>query len=134
MKLGMWIFMLVCNLLIPAVAIWYGRRFQANPPKEPNAWFGYRTNRSMKSREAWNFAQRKMGEVWGRWGLVMLPLAVLAQALTLLCPDVEAMCMWSLPITVAEVAALLLSMIPVERALKENFDEHGRRRQKEDLP
>ncbi len=134
MKLGMWIFMLVCNLLIPAVAIWYGRRFQANPPKEPNAWFGYRTARSMKSRDAWNFAQRKMGEVWGRWGFAMLPLAVVCQALTLLCPDVEAMCMWSLPITVVEVALLLLSMLPVERALKENFDEHGHRRQKEDLP
>ena len=52
MKLAMWVFMLVCNLLIPAVTVWYGRRFEKNPPKEPNAWFGYRTNRSMKSREA----------------------------------------------------------------------------------
>ena len=133
MKIGMWVFMLICNLLIPAVAIWYGRRFQANPPKEPNGVFGYRTARSMKSREAWDFAQRKMGQVWGRWGFALLPLAVVGQALTLLCPDVEAMCMWSLPITVVEVVALLLSMIPVERALKENFDGNGRRC-KEELP
>ena len=48
MKLGMWIFMLICNLLIPAAAVWYGRRFRADPPREPNAWFGYRTARSMK--------------------------------------------------------------------------------------
>ena len=134
MKLAMWVFMLVCNLLIPAVAIWYGRRFQANPPKEPNAWFGYRTARSMKNRDTWNFAQRKMGEVWGRWGFAMVPPAVICQGLTLLCPTVESMCLWSLPITVVEVALLLLSMIPVERALKENFDENGRRRYKEDLP
>lgn len=134
MKLGMWIFMLTCNLIIPAVAIWYGRRFQANPPREPNVWFGYRTNRSMKSQDAWDFAQRKMGQVWGWWGFVMLTLAVAAQALTLLATDVESMCLWSLPITVVEVVLLLLSMIPVERALKENFDDHGRRRQKEDLP
>ena len=134
MKLGMWVFMLVCNLQIPAVVIWYGRRFRANPPKEPNGVFGYRTTRSMKNRDTWNFAQRKMGQVWGRWGLVMLPLAVLAQALTLLAPDAESMCLWSLPITAAEVALLLLSMIPVERALKENFDESGRRLYKEDQP
>lgn len=134
MKLGMWVFMLICNLLIPAVAIWYGRRFQANPPREPNGVFGYRTARSMKSRDAWNFAQRKMGQVWGRWGFAMAPLAVVCQALTLLCPTVDGMCLWSLPITVAEVALLLLSMIPVERALKENFDENGRRRDKEELP
>ena len=133
MKLGMWTFLLICNLLIPAAAIWYGRRFRADPPKEPNAWFGYRTARSMKSRDAWSFAQRKMGEVWGRWGYTMvLPVAV-CQGLTLLCPTVDGMCLWSLPITAAEVVLLLLSMIPVERALKENFDENGRRH-KEDLP
>ena len=135
MKLGMWLLMLACNLIVPAVAIWYGRRFQANPPREPNAWFGYRTTRSMKSRDAWDFAQRKMGEVWGRWGFVLLPLAVFAQALTLLCPTAESMCLWSLPITVVEVVALLLSMIPVEQALKVNFDENGYRRyDKENLP
>ena len=128
MKLGMWTFLLICNLLIPAAAIWYGRRFRADPPKEPNAWFGYRTARSMKSRDAWSFAQRKMGEVWGRWGYTMvLPVAV-CQGLTLLCHTVDGMCLWSLPITAAEVVLLLLSMIPVERALKENFDEYGRRR------
>ena len=44
------------------------------------------------------------------------------------CPTVDGMCLWSLPITAAEVVLLLLSMIPVERALKENFDENGRRR------
>lgn len=134
MKVGMWVLMLICNLLIPAVAIWYGRRFQANPPREPNGVFGYRTTRSMKNRDTWNFAQRKMGQVWGRRGLVMLPLAVVCQGLTLLCPTVDGMCLWSLPITVVEVALLLLSMIPVERALKVNFDENGCRRYKEDLP
>ena len=128
MKIGMWMLMLVCNLIVPAVVIWYGRRFERNPPKEPNAWFGYRTARSMKSRDAWNFAQRKMGQVWGRWGLVMLPVVLACQGLTLLCPDVESMCLWSLPITAAEVVILLLSMIPVERALKENFDGNGRRK------
>ena len=33
-----------------------------------------------------------------------------------------------------EAAALLLTIIPVERALKENFDKDGRRRYKEDVP
>lgn len=138
LKLGMWLFMLVCNLLIPAVVIWYGRRFQANPPREPNAWFGYRTNRSMKNQDTWDFAQRKMGEVWGRWGFVMLPLAVLAQALTLLAPDLGSMCLWSTLITAVEAALLLLSMIPVERALKKTFDKNGNRLKllddEEDLP
>ena len=129
MKLAMWVLMLVCNLLIPAVTVWYWQQFKKDPPKEPNAWFGYRTNRSMKNQDTWNFAQRKMGAVWGRWGLAMLPPAVVCQALTLLCPTVDGMCLWSIPITTVETALLLLSMIPVERALKQNFDENGVRRQ-----
>ena len=128
MKLVMWVFMLACNLIAPAVTIWYGRRFEKNPPKEPNAWFGYRTNRSMKNRDTWDFAQRKMGEVWGRWGFAMLPPVVVCQALTLLCPTVESMCMWSLAPTTVEVAALIVTIFLVERALKQTFDENGTRR------
>lgn len=128
MKLGMWIFMLACNLLIPAVVVWYGLRFKKNPPREVNTLFGYRTRRSMKNQETWDFAQQKMGEVWGRWGFAMLPPVVVCQALTLLCPTVDGMCLWSLPITTVEAALLLLSMIPVERALKKTFDKNGNRR------
>lgn len=129
MKLAMWVLMLVCNLLVPAVVIWYGRRFKKNPPRKVNTLFGYRTNRSMKNQETWDFAQRKMGDVWGRTGFVMLPPVVTCQALTLFCPTIDSMCLWSLPITVVEVALLLLSMVPVERALKKYFDENGVRRQ-----
>ena len=53
---------------------------------------------------------------------------VVCQALTLLCPTPESTCLWSTPITAVETVLLLLSMIPVERALKENFDEHVNRR------
>ena len=128
MRLGMWIFMLVCNLLIPAVTIWYGLRFKKNPPREVNALFGYRTSRSMKNQETWDFAQRKMGEVWGRWGFAMLPPVVAVQALTLLCSTPEAVCLWSIPITTAELVAMVLTLVPVERALKRNFDENGKKR------
>ena len=128
MKLGMWIFMLVCNLLIPVVMIFLGRSYLRKPPKERNSLYGYRTNRSMKNQDTWDFAQRKMGEVWQKVGLVMLPLAVLGQTLTLLCPTMESMCFWSLVPTAVEVVAMTATIFPVERALKQNFDKNGNRR------
>ena len=76
MKLGMWIFMLICNLLIPAAAVCYGRRFRASPPREPNAWFGYRTARSMRNRETWAFAQRYSGRFWVRAGRPVLAVSL----------------------------------------------------------
>ena len=128
MKLAMWVFMLVCNLLIPAAMIGHGRRFTKNPPKEINMGNGYRTSRSMKNQATWDFAQEYCGRLWTRAGWALVPLAVVGQALTLLCPDVQSMCRWSLATTTVEVVVMAFTYFPVERALKQNFDENGRRR------
>jgi uncharacterized membrane protein len=57
---------------------WYFAKF---PPKKINHYYGYRTTRSMKSQEAWDFAQvygaKKM--LWAGWvmlamGVMLLPL------------------------------------------------------------
>lgn len=41
--------------------------------------YGYRTARSMKSQELWDFAQRLCGKLWWRlgWGLLLLSAAVM---------------------------------------------------------
>ena len=128
MKLTMWVFMLVMNLLIPALMIGLGLMFLKKPPQKVNGWYGYRTSRSMKNQDTWDFAQRYTGTVWWKWGWIMLPPVVVAQALTLLCPDMESMCLWSLVPTTAETVVLVATIFPVERALKRNFDKDGNRR------
>ena len=127
MKLAMWIFMLACNLLAPAAIIGVGWLFKTNPPREINSGFGYRTNRSMKNQDTWDFAQLYSGKVCWMTGWVMSLLVVLGQALTLLCPTVESMSNWSLVVMAAEVVALVAIIFPVERALKRNFDKDGNR-------
>ena len=127
LMLAMWAFMLAMNLLIPATMIGFGLMYLKKPPGKVNGWVGYRTSRSMKNQDTWDFAQRYMGKVWWKWGWIMLPPVVLAQALTLLCPDVNSMCSWSLVPTTAETVVLMVSIIPVERALKQNFDKDGNR-------
>ena len=128
MKLAMWVFMLACNLLIPAAMIGHGRRFAENPPKEVNMGSGYRTKRSMKNQDTWDFAQTYCGKLWRKWGWALIPLAVLGQALTLLSPDTESMCLWSLAVASAETVVMTVIYFPVERALKQNFDKDGNRR------
>ena len=125
MKLAMWASMLAVNLLIPAMMIGFGLLLMKKPPSKVNGFYGYRTSRSMKNQDTWDFAQRYMGKVWWKWGWIMLPPAVLAQALTLLCPTVNAMCYWSLVPMTVEVVVLMASIAPVERALKRNFDKDG---------
>ena len=127
MKLAMWIFMLVCNLLIPASMIGFGRMMEKNPSGAIDSSFGYRTKRSMKNQETWDFAQTYCGKLWQKMGWALIPLAVLGQALTLLCPDTESMCLWSLAVASAETVVMTAIYFPVERALKHNFDKDGKR-------
>ena len=127
MKWFMWVFMLAMNLLIPATMVGVGRLFRTSPPRKINKGFGYRSNRSMKNQDTWDFAQRYMGKVWWKWGWALFPLGVFGQALTLLCPTVESMCSWSIVPTMVETAIMVASVFPVERALKRTFDKDGNR-------
>jgi uncharacterized membrane protein len=45
------------------------------PPKKINSWYGYRTSRSMKSKEAWSFAQKYAAREMIRWGILLTLLA-----------------------------------------------------------
>ena len=127
MKWFMWVFMLAMNLLIPASMIGLGRLFTKNPPKKVNGFYGYRTSRSMKNQNTWDFAHEYCGRLWVKMGWALVPLAALGQALTLLCPTVDSMCLWSLVPTTAETVVLVATIFPVERALKRNFDKDGNR-------
>jgi len=54
--MGFWLFMLINNLIVPAIMIGIGRIFVSHPPKKINGIYGYRTKRSMKNNETWRFA------------------------------------------------------------------------------
>ncbi len=71
--MGFWIFMLCMNLLLPFIMAVCGWAFRRRPPKQINDLFGYRTARSRSSQEAWDFAQKYMGQLWFRLGIGMAP-------------------------------------------------------------
>lgn len=52
------------TLVLSATMIGFGRLFQKNPPQEINSLYGYRTARSMKNRETWDFAHHYIGRLW----------------------------------------------------------------------
>ena len=129
---GPWIAMTACALLVPAVMALFGWIFLRRPPKSINSVYGYRTRRSMASPEAWAFAHRACGRVWLRWGMRTAVLSVLLM-LPALGWDMEAAAWWTLGLTTLQCAALFLSMIPVERELKRNFDLSGHKIARDDL-
>ena len=125
--MGFWIFMLICNLLIPFTMIGFGSFFIKQAPREINMIFGYRTPKSMKNKETWIFAHTYCGKLWRNTGLVMLPVSV-GLMLLLIGKEIETVGILGGIISLVQCVFLVLTIIPTEIALKKNFDDDGNRR------
>lgn len=124
--MGFWLFCTVCGLLIPAVMLFFGQRFLNKPPKKINSLYGYRTSRSMKNQQTWDYAHQVCGKIWLRVGAVILPLSLLAM-LPVLGQDISDIGIWCAGVTMLQVVVMVASIFPVEVALKRKFDKYGRR-------
>ena len=108
------ILMLLGACFVPILMLVTGIVFQKHAPKEINGFLGYRTRRSMQSQEAWDYANKRMGEIWLALGVILLVVSI---PLTLLFAEN------GLTIAmIAQVVALIVSIIPVEVELKAKFD------------
>lgn len=120
--MGFWIFMLVMNLMIPGCMIWFGWRFVHKPPRDVNSIYGYRTIRSMKNRDTWQFAHAYFGRIWYRLGMVLLAVAVLGM-LPVLGKDEDTVGLLGGALCMVQCVLMIIPVFPTERALKRKFDE-----------
>lgn len=125
--IGFWIFMLIMVLLIPGTMLGFGILFTKKAPNNINFVFGYRTARSMKNKNTWNFAHKYIGRLWKILALIMLPLSVIAM-LFVLGSDVDTVGTVGGIIVMIQLIPMVAAIFPTERALKKNFDEFGRKR------
>lgn len=123
--MGFWIFMFIVTLLIPIslIIIWYTcPRF-----KNINNASGYRTSRSMKNQETWDFSQKYCAGI----SLCMFfPTVVLAVAIMpfFINESIGKIGFAGLAVTIIQMVSFAVIIIFTERELKKNFDEHGNRR------
>ena len=125
--MAFWLFLTAMDLLIPGIMVGIGTRFLKHPPGTINAWYGYRTARSMKNQETWDFAHETCGKLWVRLGKLSFLPALLAAVLTF-GRGIETVSVVSVVVVTIQTLALIGSIFPVERALKRNFDDSGRKR------
>lgn len=124
--MGFWFYMLLTTLLIPAVMLLFGYRFRKGGPNKINHFFGYRTSRSMKNRDTWDFAHRRCAAYW-RWiGWPCLTAAITFMPIVRR-DDVETISLVATSLVLLQVLAMCLALVPTEWALKKTFDENGTR-------
>lgn len=122
------IFLYICNLLIPIIMLIFGNVFTKHPPGSINMAYGYRTKRSMKNQETWNFAHEYCGRIWKNAGAVTLVISLLI-SLAVFFMDEVGFGYLSLILEHLQLVILIGSLYPVERALKKNFDNEGKRKE-----
>ena len=122
--MGFWIYMSLMNLLIPVTMLGFGKLFLCRSPKNINAVFGYRTSRSMKNKETWEFAHKYCGNLWYKAGWIMALFSIIVSILTF-GKNEDRIGAYSGILCTIQVIVMLATIIPTEAALKKNFDEDG---------
>lgn len=122
-----WVFMFICNLLVPLLMVIFGRIMFKHPPQNINDIIGYRTAMSKKNKDTWYFANQYCGRIWWKTGWILLILSIAVQLPFLHSNDDIVSIAGGILCTV-QIIVLLASIIPVERALKQNFNPDGTRK------
>jgi len=105
------------TLMVAGIAIWLvGLYAKKNPPKKRNKVYGYRTIQSMKSQEAWDYAQIVGTSRMINSAQIMCFLAIPALFLPL------SETIGALIATAIIIALLVMSMVKTEKELKEKFE------------
>lgn len=116
--MGFWIFMLCMVALSPVLMMIFGAVFMKFPPEDINNIYGYRTRRSMRDRQTWDFAQRYWGKSALYTGLTGIVPTVLCM-LPCLGRSVDEVGIWGAVVCVAVAAAVIgVPVFLTERALK----------------
>lgn len=118
--------MLMFEMIIPVIMLVAGFMMYANPPKEINGFIGYRSRMSRKNINTWIFAHDFCGKLWAVIGIVMLGIIVIAEILFGHLGIANKLINGA--IIAIQLIILVVSHIPVERALRRSFDEEGKRR------
>lgn len=123
--MGTWISMLLICMLIPLslIFMWY----LCPRIKSVNSWMGYRTARSTKNSETWEFAQKSCADNSLK---MFLPTAALTLIIMLFVLNKEDKVIQyvGLGITMAQLLSYGVVLYLTEKDLKKEFDDRGKRR------
>lgn len=112
----MGLFFWAVSLLLPFIVTAMGLVFRFRPPQKMNMVYGYRTVRSMASKEAWDAAHEIGGRAWLIVGPALIIVTVVSNLVLPLAPEVLMMALMAFDLV------CMIAPIPyVEKRLKEKF-------------
>ncbi|MGT2801590.1 SdpI family protein [Streptococcus henryi] len=120
--MGFWVFMFIMTLLIPAALLltWY----MCPKFKTIHNASGYRTKRSMKNQDTWDFAQKHCSKIslYMFFPSLLLVIAIMPMVIS---KSIGIIGWIGFVITMIQMMGFAVIIISTEKALKGTFDENG---------
>ena len=114
------IVILSVNVIIPIVLIIVGLISRKHIPANRNGAVGYRTKRSRSSQEAWEFANKKMGNIMFKSGIIMLIASIVISAFFINSDAIVASVVCTV-VMVLQCLGIVVDILLVEKELKDRF-------------
>jgi len=124
-KIYMGILLSSLLFFIPLIAIGLGFTWRNNVSSGINNTWGYRTNLSMSSQDAWDFAHKYFGKIMRLFGMVML-IATLAYLPFFTKNNTDNMANIVILVLCIQFVILIIGVIRTEHVLKEKFTKDGK--------
>ncbi len=115
-----WFVIFLALMVLPSTMLIFGTTYKRSAPGY-NYMFGYKTKRSLYSKDSWHFAHLYFGRVWFIEGIVLSLLTVVCM-IFLINKDSELIGMLSIAMVGVELVAFVLSIQLTEYALKKRFN------------
>lgn len=114
------------TLILPAIMEISGLVMMLHPPKERNAFFGYRTRRSLLSKETWDFANYYCGTLYVYLGFYVAMAALLTDLIIrIINPEKSVAAAAIIAVVLIQSFCFVFPIFFVEAKLKANFDDRG---------
>ena len=121
----MFVFLLVCSLLVPLSMIVLGKRWEKKPPADRNGLSGYRTNMSRLNQDTWTYAHAYWGKMNFFIGII---LAVTSFIVVVYIRNHSSFEMLIVYLVFIQLAIMALTIIPTEIKLNKIFSKNGDRK------
>lgn len=111
----------IVSLILPLGIVLYGYLYKNVASNKLNYFFGYKTEKTQLSKETWEYANKRVGSIWMKLGLVYTAIVIIM--LTFF-PSQR-----TKPSFIVIALALIVSIVPfpiVQKELEEKFDEEGK--------
>lgn len=112
----------IVDMALPALGTAFGALMKNHPPEYGR--MGYNSKRAQESQESWEYAQRRVGEMWMKIGLCLIVFVLLHRAFSTLDPA------YVTAIDIGASLACLAAVLPVvEKELEARFGPDGHKKE-----